>query len=140
MTLSTCPKCGKFNVFNATQCPDCGANLEGDDRPNRGPMAELLSVWTSKNAQDLWCIVIGVVLIWMGIFVPQLGSAIIQIAVIFTEKNRHLRRAIEDDKPSAADSWWVIAAGLLSIGFGAFGLYSSWKSLHPDDAHVQSQE
>lgn len=140
MTLSTCPKCGKFNVFNATQCPDCGASLEGDDQPKRGPIAELLFVWTSKNVQELWCLVIGVVLILMGIFVPAVGSAVIQIVLIFTEDNRHLRRSIADDKPSAADSWWVIAAGLIFIGFGAFGLYASWKSLQPGDAQTQQNQ
>src|SRR5512145_2638370 len=138
MPLSSCPRCGKFNLFNAAQCPDCGASFAGEDRPQRSPMAELWSVWTKENVQELWCLVIGVVAILMGIFVPQLGSAIIQIVLVFMETDRRLRRTIADDKPSAADSWWVIAFGLLFIGFGVFGLYASWKKLQPGGASSQS--
>lgn len=99
--------------------------------------SKLWSVWTSENVQELWCIVIGVALILMGIFVPAVGSAIIQIVLVFTEEDRRLRRTIVDDKPSAADSWWVIAVGVLFIGFGAFGLYASWKKLQSGEAETQ---
>ena len=127
MSLTYCPKCGKFNVFNATQCPDCGASLEAEEKPKPGRIAGLWSLWIEKCVQELWCIVIGIILIFLGVFVPELGSGIIQLVLVFTEDDRRLRRSIESDKPSAADGWWVIAVGLVFIGFGVFGLYAAWE-------------
>ena len=140
MSLTTCPKCGKFNVFNAAQCPDCGASLEGEDRPKPGRIAELWSLWTEKCVQELWCIVIGVILILLGIFAPGFGSSIIQLVLVFTSDDRRQRRIIESDKPGPADGLWVAAVGLVSIGFGVFGLYAAWeKSQRSVDENPQPQ-
>jgi hypothetical protein len=130
MTLSSCPKCGKYNVFNAVQCPDCGASLEGEDRPKLGRIAEFWILLTKKCVQEIWCIVIGVILILMGIFVPQLGSAILQVVAIFTEEDYHARRNIEETTPSAGDGWLVIGIGIFFTGFGVFGIYANWEKSH----------
>jgi uncharacterized membrane protein len=130
MSLTTCPKCGKFNAFSSTQCPDCGASLEEEDRPKPGRIAELWSLLTEKCVQEIWCIVIGIILILMGIFVPQLGSAILQLVAVFTEEDYHMRRNIEETTPSAGDGWLVIGIGLIFTGFGVFGIYANWEKSH----------
>jgi hypothetical protein len=130
MTLTHCPKCGKFNVFNAAQCPDCGASLEGEDRPKRGRIAEFWTLLAEKCVQEFLCIVIGIILILMGVFVPQLGSAILQVVAVFTEGDYHMRRNIEEVTPSAGDGWLVIGIGMIFIGFGVFGIYATWEKSH----------
>jgi hypothetical protein len=124
MSMIACPKCGEFNESNTLHCTACGARLDEQAAPvpdsGRGTLIK-------ENLFNLLGLVAGVTLVLLGIFVPALGSAIIQFILLFTESNRYSRRAIGDAQPNNSDGWIVIVVGVLFILASNFGLYASLK-------------
>ena len=124
MSMIACPKCGELNETNIIYCTACGANLEKQATPitdsGRGTLIK-------ENILNLLGLVVGVSLVMLGVFVPAIGSAIIQFVLLFTESNHNYRRAIGNAQPNNSDGWIVISVGALFILASGVGLYASLK-------------
>ena len=118
MTNIACPRCGVLNEENAAHCADCGARLEEPARPKPVPSGTLFK----ENISNILWLVAGAVFLFLGITVPWLGSAIIQLVLFFTSSSS---RATDNARPSNADAWLVIAIAVLCFLVGGFGLYQS---------------
>jgi len=114
----TCSQCGEPNEENAVHCAACGARLDEPAKPKPVPSGTLLK----ENIPNILWLAAGVVFLFLGIFAPWLGSAIIQFFLIFSESNS---RSSSSAQPSNADAWLVIAIAVLCFLVGGFGLYAS---------------
>jgi zinc-ribbon domain len=121
MANITCPQCGELNEENAIHCAACGARLDEPAKPRPAPGGTLLK----ENIPNILWLAAGVVFLFLGITVPWLGSAIIQLVLSFTATNSRASRSIGTAQPSNADAWLVLAIAVLCFLVGGFGLYQS---------------
>ena len=118
MANITCPQCGELNEENAVHCAACGARLDEPAKPKPVPSGTLLK----ENIPNILWLAAGAVFLFLGITVPWLGSAIIQLVLTFTSSDS---RGIDNAQPSNADAWLVVALAVLCFLVGGFGLYQS---------------
>ena len=117
-----CPKCKEFNDENTTHCAAGGARLDEPAKPDPGRGTLL-----KENIPNILWLAAGAVFLLLGIFVPALGSAIVQFVMLFAESDHASRQSIVDAQPGKSDAWPVIGASILCFLFGGFGLYASLK-------------
>lgn len=128
MTLSSCPKCGELNAQDALYCVACGTTLSrGKVSTARSPLS-LWSFFLREKFRSILGIVLGIMIILSGIYIPGVASFIIQTILIFTSDDHLQSRMLSEAKPSDSDGWWVIAAGGICVLFCSFSLYADWKS------------
>lgn len=128
MTLSSCPKCGELNAQDALYCVACGTPLSRGKVSSARSQSLTWSFFIRENIKSILGIVLGVIIILAGIYLPGIASLIIQTVLIFTSDDHSQIRLLNDAKPNNSDGWWVIAAGGACILFCSSSLYAVWKT------------
>jgi len=136
MTLSSCPKCEELNAQDALYCVACGTPLSRGKVSSARSQSWIWSYFIRENITSILGIVLGIMIILAGIYLPGIASLIIQTVLIFTSNDHFQTRMLNDAKSNNSDGWWVIAAGAVCILFCSSSLYAVWKTsrLHQESS------
>ena len=127
MATVTCPKCGELNNHGSMFCAVCGAKINEDNNEGASESANW-SIFSWDHLKDLLGVLAGIGFILVGIFIPWLGSLIIQGVLCLTASNRRDTSLACNATPGNSDWWLVAMVGFMLISFCGYDLYKSWEN------------